>query len=901
MRKLIFISLLIILTASIVFSQVAINTDGSVANNSAMLDVKSTSKGFLPPRMNHAELNAIPSPADGLIVYCTDCGLNGLGALSLFMVGKWYTLSINTPIPMSPDAATHIASDTQIVWNWNVAAGALGYKWNTTLDYCTAADLGLATTKTETGLTCGINCTRYVWAYNSSGNSIPLTLTQATIRCIYPPIVFSTISPNTVTSTTAISGGQITNDGGAPVTARGVCWSTTDIIPHIGLATKTSDGSGIGVFTSSITGLTPQTNYYVRAYATNSAGTSYGELENFKTTAPEPPVINDPDGNVYHPDTIGSQIWMVENLKTTKYRNGDPIPGETDNLLWNGLSTGAQCSYANDVNNATNYGRLYNWYAVNDPRNLAPVGWHIPTDAEWKILTDYLTNNGYGYGGYGSEIGKSMAAKSGWSSYGTMGTIGNDPATNNRSGFTGLPGGSRLTNGAFSGITNHGLWWSSSANLATDAWVRYLSYGGGGVGNPSYNKHFGLSVRCVKDGVPNVSSTTVSSIEKTSAASGGNVIANGGGIVTERGVCWSTTPAPTIALSTKTSNGSGIGLFTSTITGLTAKTTYYVRAYATNGDGTGYGNEVNFTTLATVPSISTTAASAIKMTTSTSGGNITSDGGAAVIARGVCWSTSPDPTTANNKTTNGSGIGSFTANLSGLSANTTYYIRAYATNSAGTGYGDEVSFITYEADTGTFTDIDNNSYKFVTIGTQVWMAENLKTTKYNDGTPIPLVTDKNTWSLSSSPAYCWYNNDETTNKSLYGALYKWYTVYTGKLCPIGWHLPSNAEWTTLSSYLGGEVEAGGKLKETGTIHWMNPNTGATNETGFAAVPSGYRSYFDGDYDTLRYGAYWWSSSEDPAYYGWSELFSNNSSLKSYNLNFNYFAKKYGRSVRCLRD
>ena len=900
MKKLILISLLIVLTTNFVFTQVAVNSDGSAANNSAMLDVKSNSKGLLPPRMTRAELNAIPSPAEGLIVYCTDCGLNGLGALSLFMVGKWYTLSINTPIPMSPDAGTHIASDTQIVWNWNVAPDATGYKWNTSIDYNTAADMGLATTKTETGLTCGINCTRYVWAYNSSGSSTPLVLTQATIRCIYPPIILSTISPYAVTSTTAISGAQISNDGGAPVTARGVCWSTTGITPHIGLTTKTSDGSGIGVFTSSITGLTPQTFYYVRAYATNSAGTRYGDIEDFKTTAPEPPVINDQDGNVYHPDTIGSQIWMVENLKTTKYRNGDPIPGETDNLLWNALSTGAQCSYANDVNNSTTYGRLYNWYAVNDPRNLAPAGWHIPTDADWKILTDYLTNNGYGYGGNGSEIGKSMASKSGWSLYGTLGTIGNDPATNNSSGFTGLPGGSRLTNGAFSGITNHGLWWSSSENLTIDAWVRYLSYGGGSFGNPSYNKHFGLSVRCIKDGVPYLISSTVSSIEKTSATSGGNVIGNGGGIVTERGVCWSTTPAPTIALSTKTSDGSGIGLFSSSITGLTAKTTYYIRAYATNGEGTGYGNEVNFTTLATVPSITTTAVSAIKTTTSTSGGNITSDGGAAVIARGVCWSISHDPTTAGNKTTDSNDAGSFTSNLSGLLANTTYYVRAYAINSAGTGYGDEVSFKSYAADTGTFTDIDNNSYKFVTIGTQVWMAENLKTTKYKDGTAIPLVID--TWHLISTPAYCWYNNDATTNKSTYGALYNWYTINTGNLCPTGWHLPSEAEWTTLTTYLGGEIVAGGKLKETGTSHWMIPNTEATNETGFAAVPSGYRSYFDGNFDTMRYCANWWSSPEDPGTidFRWHEVESLSGTLKSLTQRYGPM-RKYGFSVRCLRD
>ena len=120
-------------------------------------------------------------------------------------------------------------------------------------------------------------------------------------------------------------------------------------------------------------------------------------------------------------------------------------------------------------------------------------------------------------------------------------------------------------------------------------------------------------------------------------------------------------------------------------------------------------------------------------------------------------------------------------------------------------------------------DIDGNNYLTVTIGTQIWMAENLRTTKYNDGTAIPLVTDNTTWANLTTPAYCWYNNDAKTNGSTYGALYNWYSVNTKKLCPTGWHVPNDTEWTTLTTYLGGTAVAGGKLKETGTAHWYSPN------------------------------------------------------------------------------
>jgi len=281
----------------------------------------------------------------------------------------------------------------------------------------------------------------------------------------------------------------------------------------------------------------------------------------------------------------------------------------------------------------------------------------------------------------------------------------------------------------------------------------------------------------------------------------------------------------------------------------------------------------------------------ITSTTATGGGNIKSDGGFPITERGVCWSTSQNPTVSDSKTIDGSGIGSFTSNLTGLTLNTLYYVRAYATNTKGTMYGNQVNFKTVLGET--VTDIDGNVYHTITIGTQVWMVENLRTTKYNDGTSIPLVTDSVEWSTLSTPGYCWYNNDAANP---YGALYNWFTVNTGKLAPTGWHVPTSAEWTILTTYLGGASVAGGKLKETGTTHWLSPNEGANNETGFTALPGGFR-FSNGAYYYIGDRGYWWSSSEYDVYEAWGRGMTSFYS----DVNIFFAIKIFGHSVRCVRN
>jgi uncharacterized protein (TIGR02145 family) len=189
------------------------------------------------------------------------------------------------------------------------------------------------------------------------------------------------------------------------------------------------------------------------------------------------------------------------------------------------------------------------------------------------------------------------------------------------------------------------------------------------------------------------------------------------------------------------------------------------------------------------------------------------------------------------------------------------------------------------------TDIDGNLYSTITIGTQTWMKQNLKTTRLNDGTPIPNVTDNAAWGALTTPGYCWYNNDNAY-RATYGALYNGYAVNTGKLAPKGWHVATDAEWTTLSNFLGGEEVAGGKLKEVGLVHWESPNTEATDEAGFSALPGGQRSNYN--FSSMGYYGYWWSAGGSPAYF--RNIFYASESLQR--LNFN---NCYGYSVRLVKD
>jgi uncharacterized protein (TIGR02145 family) len=293
----------------------------------------------------------------------------------------------------------------------------------------------------------------------------------------------------------------------------------------------------------------------------------------------------------------------------------------------------------------------------------------------------------------------------------------------------------------------------------------------------------------------------------------------------------------------------------------------------------------------TLPVVTTAPLTKITSTSVVTGGDVTTDGGSVILAKGVCWSLISEPTLTDNHTIDGTGSGSFLSSLDGLLSGTYYYVRAYATNSLGTSYGNEFNFILPVA------DADGNLYNTLYIGSQIWMTANLKTSKYNDNTIIPNVIENAGWSSLSTPAYCWYNNNEGLSGN-YGALYNWFAVNTGKLCPVGWHVPTELEWITLTNFLNGEYVAGGKLKEIGTNHWISPNTGASDDFHFTALPSGYRTGLEeGSFRALGYLDYYWASTEDNSTNGRARLLTFDSS----DLAPGAGLKKNGYSVRCIKD
>lgn len=311
---------------------------------------------------------------------------------------------------------------------------------------------------------------------------------------------------------------------------------------------------------------------------------------------------------------------------------------------------------------------------------------------------------------------------------------------------------------------------------------------------------------------------------------------------------------------------------------------------------------------AVAPVITTTPVTNILYVTATSGGTVTDDGGAPVNIRGVCWGTSSNPTIGDYKTTDGTGTGQFLSLLDGLAFGTKYYLRAYATSSAGTSYGSELEFTTKTAGVmfnqsltyGTVTDIDGKSYKTIPIGIQVWMAENLKTSKLNDGTSIPEIIDNAQWTNILTPAYCWFDNNGPLYENIYGAYYNWFAVSTGKLCPAGWHVPSDSEWQLLVDYLGGSNTAGSKIKEAGTNNWISSNSDATNASGFTGLPAGQRSRLDGLFSGQGFYGGWWSATEllsSPLSAAWCRWIHGDTTVVARNQLY----KIDGFSVRCVKD
>lgn len=306
--------------------------------------------------------------------------------------------------------------------------------------------------------------------------------------------------------------------------------------------------------------------------------------------------------------TIGAQVWNSKNLDVIKYRNGDPIPQVKDSATWSNLTSGAWCWYNNDSVNYAKYGRLYNWHAVNDPRGLAPQGWHVPTYSEWLDVIRSLDPNADTslQSVYVSETaGKGLKDTTGWTNLPDSLCQGCTNGTNS-TGFAAIPSGQRWSSGRFANVDRFGAFWTSSETDTLTAKLLFLQVGYEVVViNTNINKKLATSVRVVRDQpssgafIPTISTIDPTNIDTSIASAGGIILEDGNASITSKGVCWSTSPHPTIDLNSKTNEGRFSTDFASNMTGLIPCTQYYVRAYATNSAGTGYGNELSFTTFPT--------------------------------------------------------------------------------------------------------------------------------------------------------------------------------------------------------------------------------------------------------------------------------------------------------------
>ena len=605
-----------------------------------------------------------------------------------------------------------------------------------------------------------------------------------------------------ITNSFAIGGGNITFSGGEEVIARGVCWST-EHNPTIE-DSHTSDGTGLGNFTSYLTDLTPSTTYYVRAYATNSVGTAYGREVEFTTERSEvmslPTVVTFELNEITLSTAIGGGIVVDDGGDNVTLRglcwSTLPSPTIEDVHTVEGNGIGEFVSTIIDLDPATTYHARA--YAVNsvgvaygEEVNFTTL--NLPTVV--TSVVSNITNFTATCGGVVTDDGGDYVTARGvcWNTVSSP-TV-NDNHTTNGSGI--------------------GEFTSNLSNLASATMYYVRAYATNSFGTTYGEERVFTSEEL---SVPTVETSVVSDITASTAICGGTVTDDGGDYVTARGVCWSTIPSPTIN-DNHTTNGSGMGNFTSNLSDLAPSTLYYVRAYATNSIGTSYGEERSFTIVIERPTVSTSSIRFIETTSVTCGGDVTSDGNAPVTERGVCWSTNNNPTISDNYTIDGNGTGTFTSNITGLTGGTTYYVRAFATNSMGTSYGGEVTFTTdvplnmgFDEDgasTGLFSVSDTNQVKF---------------SKGN----LRYQASTNTWSFADNQYY-YIGSSNTNISSTYSGwidLFGWGTS--------GWNSGANAYQPWSSSTTSGDYISNNNLAgEYANADWgiYNAISNGGNQSG----------------------------------------------------------------------
>lgn len=489
-------------------------------------------------------------------------------------------------------------------------------------------------------------------------------------------VTFATVVTGAVTDVRATSftgGGTVIDDGGATVTARGVCYAVTDSPTVAGAFT--ADGTGEGAFTSTAHGLDPVTTYYARAYATNAVGTSYGDQVSLTTAVDRPSVTTANVTSITsRTATGGGEVTSSGGADVTARGvcvATHTVPSLNDEVVEEGEGVGAFTAALAGLDPNTRY--YVRAYGTNGAGTRYGNLVSFETSPEPPTVTtaaaSSVTDSGATAGGEVTDEGGLLVTARGlcWGT-GTGPTLAGPHSTEG----TGL-----------------GTFTSAMGGLEPNETYYARAYAVNGAGTA-----YGDEITFVTGtGLPVVVTGGVDGIGSTFASAGGEVTGDGGGTVTERGVCWNEAGSPTTA-GPRTSDGGGTGSFTSALTGLLPDRVYHLRAYAVNGSGTAYGQAVLFTTLPGPPAVVTADVAAVGPGSAECGGTVTDDGGSAVTARGVCWSSSGEPTVDDDRTSDGAGTGSFASLLSGLEPNTPYLVRAYGTNGAGTGYGGSVLFMT---------------------------------------------------------------------------------------------------------------------------------------------------------------------------------------------------------------
>jgi len=641
------------------------------------------------------------------------------------------------------------------------------------------------------------------------------------------------------------AGGNVTNDGGSAVTARGVCWSTTNPLPAL-TDSISRDGVGTGVFTSTLRGLDVTTTYYVRAYATNGAGTAYGNV-----TVPAAPSVT---------TTAGPTVSASDNSMATGGGNvtneggaavtargicwivGSTTPVITDAHTTDDSRSGTFTSTMTGLDNNTTYyvrayatnavGTVYGTYYSFATKNIPTLSTTMPSVS--------AAEPGVGSsGGTISSDGGAVVTARGvcWSTVNALPDI-TDFHSSNGVGI-----------GAFTS-TMAGL------DMSKTYYVRAYAT------NPA-GTAYGAVQTPVLPSLTTTAGPAVSATDNSVVISGGTITNEGGVAVTARGVCWNT-GGSALTIDAHTTDGTRAGLFTSTITGLQNATTYYLRSYATNAVGTIYGNQVSVTTKS-IPTVTTTApsVSTAEPGVGSSGGNVTADGGVAVTARGICWSaTNPNPDINSTHSSNGVGMGLFTGTMTGLDMSKTYYVRAYATNVAGTAYGNALLPVTPVVTTSTAVSaVSDNSMAIG--GGQVTIEGGASVTErgvcWITGSTTPVTTDAHTSDGARAGVFSstltglvngttYYVRAYATNAM--GTVYGAYITFTTKNIPtLTTYVPtvSVAEPGVGSS--GGNITVDGGVTVTARgVCWSATNplpditsahtTDGTGNGGFTSVMAG---------------------------------------------------------------